>query len=160
MPIGRTDAGPGDNALVDRPQPPRVPFDAVRYVRRAREGPCFVCAILAGHPDYPHHDVCQDAVTIAFLARPPTLPGYCIVAPRRHVEDWAAGAAVVPVERMYCLSPGSQQGNAHLHGHVAPLPPGAPDDQQQYHALMTENGVLDVGDSSRADLATAIRSCR
>jgi hypothetical protein len=34
-----------------------------------------------------------------------------------------------------------------------------PYDQQQYYALMAENGVLDVGDSSRADLAMAIRSC-
>jgi diadenosine tetraphosphate (Ap4A) HIT family hydrolase len=71
-----------------------------------------------------------------------------------------AVATVVPVERMYCLSLGSQQGNAHLHGHVAPLPPGAPDDRQQYYALMAENGVLDVDDSSQANLAQAIRSRR
>jgi len=163
---------------VDSPQPPRVPFDTVRYVQRSREGPCFVCAILAGHPDYPHHGVYEDAVTIAFLARQPTLLGYCIVAPKRHVEDWVGGlgeeefltlqrvvrrvagavAKVVPVERMYCLSLGSQQGNAHLHWHVAPLPPGVPYERQQYHALMAENGVLDVRDSSQADLARAIRS--
>src|SRR5690348_9138344 len=93
----------------------------------AREGPCFVCAILAGHPDYPHHDVYEDDATIAFLARQPTLLGYCIVAPKRHVEDWVGGlgeeeylalqrvvhrvagavAQVVPVERMYFLSLGS-----------------------------------------------------
>jgi hypothetical protein len=53
---------------------------------------------------------------------------------------------------------GSQQGNAHLHWHVAPLPPGVPYDRQQYYALMTENGVLDVDDSSQGDLARAIRS--
>jgi len=137
-----------------------------------------VCAILAGHRDYPHHDVYEDAATIAFLARPATLLGYCIVAPKRHVEDWVDGlgeeeylalqrvvhrvaravARVVPVERMYCLSLGSQQGNAHLHWHVAPLPPGAPYDRQQYHALMAENGVLDVDDRDQADLARAIRS--
>lgn len=69
-----------------------------------------------------------------------------------------AAAKVVPVERMYCLSLGSQQGNAHLHWHVAPLPPGVPYDRQQYYALMAENGVLDVDDSSQADLALAIRS--
>ena len=113
---------------MDSPQPPRVPFDTVRYVQRSREGPCFVCAILAGHPEYPHHGVYEDAATIAFLARQPTLLGYCIVAPKRHVEDWVSGldeeeylalqrlvrrvagavAKVVPVERMYCLSLGSQ----------------------------------------------------
>ena len=69
-----------------------------------------------------------------------------------------AVAAVVPVERMYCLSLGSQQGNAHLHWHVAPLPPGVPYDRQQYYALMAENGVLDVDDRSQTDLARAIRS--
>jgi diadenosine tetraphosphate (Ap4A) HIT family hydrolase len=150
----------------------------MRYVRRSREGPCFVCAILAGHPGYPHHDVYEDTATIAFLTRYPTLLGYCIVAPKRHVEDWvgemgeeeyvavqrvvhkvaAAVAAVVPVERMYCLSLGSQQGNAHLHWHVAPLPPGVPYERQQHYALMAENGVLDIDDSSQAALARAIRS--
>ena len=69
-----------------------------------------------------------------------------------------AVAAVVPTERMYCLSLGSQQGNAHLHWHIAPLPPGVPYDQQQYYALMTENGVLDVDDSTQAALAQVIRS--
>jgi diadenosine tetraphosphate (Ap4A) HIT family hydrolase len=154
-----------------------VPFDAAGYVKRSLEGPCFVCAILAGEPGYPHHDVYEDADTIAFLARPVTLLGYCIVAPKRHVEDWVlemaeeeflrlqrvvrrvagAVARVVPVERMYSLSLGSRQGNAHLHWHVAPLPPGVPYERQQYHALMTENGVLDVDDGSQAGLAQAIR---
>lgn len=59
---------------------------------------------------------------------------------------------------MYCLSLGSQQGNAHLHWHVAPLPPGVPYGRQQYYALMAENGVLDVGDSTQEGLARAIRS--
>jgi diadenosine tetraphosphate (Ap4A) HIT family hydrolase len=137
-----------------------------------------VCAILAGHPDYPHHRVYEDADTIAFLTRFPTLLGHCIVAPKRHVEDWVHGmseeeflglqrvvrrvagsvAKVVPTERMYSLSLGSQQGNAHLHWHVAPLPPGVPYDRQQYYALMAENGVLDVDDSSQAALAEAIRN--
>jgi diadenosine tetraphosphate (Ap4A) HIT family hydrolase len=168
----------GDNALVGNSQPGRVPFDVGGYARRSREGPCFVCTILAGHPGYSHHDVYEDADTIAFLARYPTLLGYCLVAPKRHVEDWVRGltedeylalqrvvrrvavavAAVVPTERMYCLSLGSQQGNAHLHWHVAPLPAGVPYGQQQYYALMSENGVLDVDDSAQAALARAIRS--
>ena len=69
-------------------QPTWVPFDAEHYERRSREGPCFVCSILAGHPDYSHHDVYEDADTIAFLARWPTLLGHCLVAPKRHVESW------------------------------------------------------------------------
>ena len=154
-----------------------MPFDAVRYVQRSREGPCFVCSILDGHPDYPHHDVYEDAATIAFLARQPTLLGYCIVAPKRHVEDWVgelgeeeflalqrvvrrvagAVASVVPVERMYCLSLGSRQGNAHLHWHIAGLPPGVPYRQQQFHALMTENGVLRMSPDETAAMAARIR---
>jgi diadenosine tetraphosphate (Ap4A) HIT family hydrolase len=161
--------------VVNSPDPSRVPFDTERYARRSREGPCFVCAILAG--DRPHHEVYEDAGTIAFLARPTTLLGYCIVAPKRHVEDWvremgedeflglqrvvrrvaAAVAETVPAERVYSLSLGSKQGNAHLHWHVAPLPPGVPYDRQQYYALMTENGVLDVDDRAQAALAQGIR---
>jgi diadenosine tetraphosphate (Ap4A) HIT family hydrolase len=141
------------------------------------DGPCFVCAILAGHPDYPHHDVYEDADTIAFLGLHPTLLGYCLVAPKRHVENWAedlteaeflglqavvrrvarAVTAVVPTERIYTLSLGSQQGNAHVHWHVAPLPPGVPYRQQQFHALMAEHGVLDVSDADQAAVARAIR---
>ncbi|MGN6794438.1 MAG: HIT family protein [Streptosporangiaceae bacterium] len=156
----------------------RVPFDVDGYERRSREGPCFVCAILAGHPDYRHHDLYEDADTIAFLVRYPTLFGHCLVAPKRHVESWVtdiaeeqfldfqrivhrvarAVAASVPTERMYGLSLGSQQGNAHLHWHIAPLPPGVPYRHQQFHALMAENGVLDVDESVQAQLAQTIRS--
>jgi diadenosine tetraphosphate (Ap4A) HIT family hydrolase len=159
-------------------QPAKVPFEAEQYNRRSREGPCFVCSILAGHPDYSHHDVYEDADTIAFLGRWPTLLGHCLVAPKRHVESWVhdldeneflgfqrvvhrvarALAASVPTERMYSLSLGSQQGNTHLHWHVVPLPPGVPYEQQQLHALLAERGVLDVDDRSQAALAHTIRS--
>jgi len=56
------------------------------------------------------------------------------------------------------MSLGSQQGNSHLHWHVAPLPPGVPYEQQQFHALMTEHGVLDVTAESQTALAAAIRA--
>jgi diadenosine tetraphosphate (Ap4A) HIT family hydrolase len=155
-----------------------VPFDAARYERQSREGPCFVCSILAGHPDFSHHDLYEDADTIAFLARWPTLLGHCLVAPRKHIESWVndldvdqflafqrivhrvarALAASVPTERMYSLSLGSQQGNAHLHWHLAPLPPGVPYEQQQLRALSAEHGVLKVDDASQAALARTIRS--
>ncbi len=158
-------------------QPARTQFDVEQYVHRVLEGPCFVCALVAGHPDYLHHQVYEDEDTVAFLSRYPTLLGYCLVAPKKHVESWLhdlsesdflrlqsvihrialAVAATVPTERMYLLSLGSQQGNAHLHWHVAPLPPGVPYDQQQFHALMAENGVLDVDDAAQATLAQRIR---
>jgi histidine triad (HIT) family protein/ATP adenylyltransferase len=166
---------------MDSLRPARRPADTAEYARRVREsrarGGCFICRIASGTRGHGHHVVYEDAGAIAFLNRYPTLLGYCLAAPRRHAEDWVhdlggaeflalqhvvhrvarAVAAVVPTERMYCLSLGSQQGNAHLHWHIAPLPPGVPYDQQQYHALMTENGVLDVDDSTQAALAEAIR---
>jgi diadenosine tetraphosphate (Ap4A) HIT family hydrolase len=159
-------------------QPRQVPFKVGQYDRRSRGGPCFVCSILAGHPDYTHHCIYEDGDTIAFLNRWPTLLGHCLVAPKRHVESWVHGlnenehvalqrvvhrvamalAASVPTERMYSLSLGSQQGNAHLHWHVAPLPPGVPYEQQQLRALSADQGVLDVDDTSQAALAQVIRS--
>lgn len=133
--------------------------------------------MLADDPQYRHHIVYEDERTIGFLNRYPTLRGYCLVAPKRHAESWihdlteaeflalltavrkvaVAVAAVVPTERMYSLSLGSQQGNAHLHWHLAPLPPGVPYHRQQYHALMIEHGVLAVSDDEQAGLAEAIR---
>ena len=178
-PDARAGAVPcGDNAPVDSAQPSKVPFNAELYNRRSREGPCFVCSMLAGHPDYIHHDIYEDADTIAFLGRWPTLLGHCLVAPKRHVESWVhdldeieylamqkvvhrvalALAATVPTERMYSLTLGSQQGNAHLHWHIAPLPPGVPYEQQQLRALSAEYGVLDIDDTSQAALAQRIRS--
>lgn len=180
--IGNPGAGRDDNAVVDNLRPARRPMDTAEYARRVREsreeGGCFICRIVSGTHGYSHQIVFEDAETIVFLNRYPTLLGYCLVAPRRHAEDWVrdldeaeflalqrvvrrvarAVAAVVPAERMYCLSLGSQQGNAHPHWHVAPLPPGVPYHQQQYYALMAENGVLDVDDSTQAALAEAIRS--
>jgi histidine triad (HIT) family protein/ATP adenylyltransferase len=63
----------------------------------------------------------------------------------------------VPTERIYSLSLGSQQANAHVHWHVAPLPPGVPYDQQEFSALRKDNGILDVPEADQAELAQAIR---
>lgn len=154
----------------------RKRFDFERYERRVR-GPCFVCAFLAGDPNYAHHKVYEDDESVAFLSRFPTLLGYCLVTPKRHIEDWVrelteaeflalqgvvhrvarAVATAVPTERMYALSLGSQQGNAHLHWHIAPLPPGVPYEGQQHHALMAENGILDVTEADQVALAQRIR---
>ncbi|GAA0978979.1 hypothetical protein GCM10009555_042810 [Acrocarpospora macrocephala] len=104
----------------------------------------------------------EDEQHIAFLDRYPTMPGKVLVAPKTHVEHVVrdldedaylrlmgivrrialAVEQVVPSERTYLLSLGSQQGNSHLHWHIAALPPETPYEQQQYHALMTENGVI------------------
>jgi diadenosine tetraphosphate (Ap4A) HIT family hydrolase len=154
------------------------PFPRDEYLQRVLNGPCFVCAILAGDPAYPHDDVYEDDETIAFLVRYPTLLGHLVVAPKPHIESWveemtgdefarfqrtvhriASGVArTLPTERMYAMSLGSQQGNTHLHWHVAPLPPGVPYEQQQFHALMSEHGVLDVTPESQTALAARIRA--
>lgn len=161
------------------PRPPlvRMPFDVAQYSRHVKGSPCFVCAIVEGVSGYEHQMVYEDDETVAFLNRWPTLWGYTLVAPKRHVErlveDMAieeylrlqglvyrvatAVSAVVPTERVYVLSLGSQQGNAHVHWHVAPLPPGVPYDQQQYYALMAENGVLELTREQTAELASEIR---
>ncbi|MFG1993554.1 HIT family protein [Actinoplanes sp. NPDC048988] len=155
----------------------RPEYDLEAYIKRSTEGPCFVCAFLGGHPDYRHHLVYEDEETVAFLTRYPTLLGYTVVCPRRHLESWVtdmevdeflrfqgtvhrvarALEATLPTERMYSMSLGSRQGNAHLHWHLAPLPPGVPYREQQFHAVMSENGTLAVTDGSQAALAREIR---
>ncbi|WP_412735884.1 hypothetical protein [Krasilnikovia sp. MM14-A1259] len=77
----------------------------------------------------------------------------------QHVVHAVARAktATVPTERMYSMSLGSRQGNAHLHWHLAPMPPGVPSHLQQFHAVMAENGILAVNNHSQATLAREIR---
>jgi diadenosine tetraphosphate (Ap4A) HIT family hydrolase len=66
--------------------------------------------------------------------------------------------ATVPTERIYLMSLGSHQGNAHVHWHVAPLPPGVPYERQQFHAVMAENGILEVTREEQTALAARVRS--
>lgn len=152
-------------------------MDKEAYAARARSGPCFVCAFLAGDPGYQHQTVFENADHVAFLDRWPTLPGKVIVAPKRHVEHVVSGLSepeylqlmrvvrnvalgmedALRSERTYLLSLGSQQGNAHIHWHVAGLPPGTPYEQQQHHALMTENGVLTASADETEALAVRLR---
>ncbi len=157
----------------------RVPFDVVSYVQRTRDnsrrGACFICSIVAGDLD-DHMVIRRDDVSVSFLAKAPTLIGYALLAPLEHrtgvIGDFTEdeyvdlqrrvhqlGRAVslaVPTERLYLLALGSNQGNAHVHWHVAPLPPGLPYERQQYAALMQEHGYLDIPDSDQAALARSI----
>jgi diadenosine tetraphosphate (Ap4A) HIT family hydrolase len=68
-----------------------------------------------------------------------------------------AVSRAVPTERLYLLSLGSQQAVAHVHWHVAPLPPGRPYEHQQYASLMHENGYLQIPDREQRMLAERIR---
>ena len=146
---------------------------------RARTGPCFVCGIVARDPGFPaHHLVYEDEAAIVFFNRWPTQYGYTLVAPKEHREQATGDFTVeeylelqrivyrvaeavqeeVGAERMYVMSLGSNQGNAHVHWHVVPLPPGVPYEEQQFAALMLERaGALDLPEEEKADLAARIR---
>lgn len=154
----------------------RKPFDVKAYVHDIGTRPCFICELVKGNPEAFHEVVSRDDETIIFLSKYPTLRGYCLVSPTEHIEDLADGLSpeaylrlqgkvhrlsralkqVFSAERIYVLSLGSQQANRHLHFHVVPLPSGIPLEQQQYHALMAENGILDIAADEMAEMAMTI----
>jgi len=124
-----------------------------------------------------NHVIYRNDLFIAFLNKYPPLYGYVLVAPIEHkeqvtgdftIEEYLAlqrgiyqvAEAVrrtVEAERVYILSLGSQQGNRHVHWHIAPLPYGVPFKQQQLAALGIENGFLDIPESECLELAERIR---
>ncbi|NUS45592.1 MAG: HIT family protein [Mycobacteriaceae bacterium] len=151
--------------------------DRGEYLRTVRTGPCFICEIVSGRSEYRHHEVYRDEYHIVFLNRYPTLYGQLLVAPTAHrediIEDFTefeylrlqglvhrvsrAVALVVPTERVYIFSLGSKQGNAHVHWHLAPLPPGVPYDDQQLAAIDLEtHGQLVIPETDQADLADRV----
>jgi len=152
--------------------------DLNAYHERARTGSCFVCGIVARDPDFAgHHILYEDDDAIAFFNRWPTQRGYTLVAPKAHREQvtgdfpveeylalqrivYRAAEAVreeVGAERVYVLSLGSNEGNAHVHWHVAPLPPGTPYEEQQFAAVMLETeGALNMPEDEKAALAARI----
>ena len=160
-------------------QPGRYVPDLDAHHERARNGPCFVCGIVNRDPDFAgHHIVYEDDRAIAFFSRWPTQRGYTLVCPKEHreqatgdftVEEYLdlqrvvhrvaeAVRAEVGAERMYVLSLGSNGGNAHVHWHVVPLPPGVPYEDQQHAAIMLETaGALDLPEQERASLAARIK---
>jgi histidine triad (HIT) family protein/ATP adenylyltransferase len=163
---------------MSRERVPQTEQQREAYHQRVRQGPCFICAMTAGHPEYAHEVILDDGDHVGFLSRYPTLYGYVLVAPRRHVEHVVrdvtveqylalqaviyrvarAVETVVAPERTYLLSLGSQQGNSHVHWHIAPLPPGTPYEQQQFHALMGEYGMIGWERADAEDLAARLRS--
>ncbi|MFK0245976.1 HIT family protein [Amycolatopsis azurea] len=150
----------------------RVPWQPDAYLDLVRRA-CFICELLAGNADYPHHVAYRDEFAIVFASAFPSVLGHFLVAPvvhREHViddftaEEYLAIQAVVhragralgdlvPTERLYVLSLGSQQGNRHVHWHLAPLPPGVPYEEQQAALFAPERGYLDVPDDELADLS-------
>ncbi len=153
------------------------PFDVHEYEERSKKGPCFICEMLTGNPEYRHHLIYEDQMAVVFLSKYPTLYGYTLVAPREHREqvtgDFSAEEYLalqrliyqvaeairrtVPTERIYILSLGSQQGNRHVHWHLAPLPPGVSYEKQQTATLDHAGGILALSDEEMATLAQTIR---
>lgn len=154
----------------------RFPIDLDSYHAEAQAGPCFVCRIVAGDAAYPADVIYEDGLAIAFLDKYPTFLGYTLLAPKRHktqatgdftVEEYAdlqrrlhrvaeAVRLETGAERLYLLSLGSEQGHAHVHWHIVPLPPGVPYRQQQLAALRQDP--LRVPPEEQAALAARLRA--
>jgi diadenosine tetraphosphate (Ap4A) HIT family hydrolase len=118
-------------------------------------------------------------MAIAFLNRFPTVYGYSLVAPVAHREQVTGDLTlhqyielqrvihavaealrkVLKPERVYILSLGSQQANAHVHWHVVPCPPGLPFEEQQLALLdPSARGVLQLSAEEGAALANQVRT--
>ena len=154
----------------------RASFDLDAYIERIQKNPCFICEMIAGRLDG-NHVIHQDNEYIAFLNKYPILYGYVLVAPTVHKEQVTADFTVegylslqravyrvaeavrrtVEPERIYILSLGSQQGNRHVHWHIAPLPYGIPFKEQQLEALRVENGILNLRNQEMIELTVRIR---
>ena len=151
-----------------------IDWDAYHY--RAQTGACFICGIVARNPEFPAHIVYEDENAIVFLDKYPKVYGYTLVAPREHreqvtgdfsIEEYLALQSVVHraaeavrqelnAERIYLLSLGSNQGNAHAHWHIVPLPAGVPYRDQQL-GLWKKPGILRIPEVKMASLAVRIR---
>ena len=152
-------------------------FDPDAYLQEVAKG-CFICRLVQQDPNSAaEHIIWRDDETIAFLDRFPTVYGYTLVAPVAHLEQvtghftlhqyltlqrviHAVAEAIrelLSPERVYILSLGSQQANAHVHWHVVPCPPGMPLDQQQLSLLDKEKrGILELSFEEGETLAAQI----
>jgi len=124
-----------------------------------------------------NHIIAQNDEVVIFLNKYPVLHGYTLVAPVEHKEQVAGDFTLeeylalqriiyktaeavrksVDAERIYVLSLGSQQGNRHVHWHIAPLPYGVPFKEQQLEALRVEHGILDLSEEDMQSIARRIR---
>ena len=145
--------------------------------RGFRTRPCFICRMVAGDVLFPENIVYEDDGAIVFLDGYPRAYGYTLVAPKEHREQVTADFAPeeylrlqslvyrvaeavreeVGAERMYLYTFGSNQGNAHVHWHVVPLPPGVPYEEQQGAWAGWDSGVLKIPQQEMSELAERIR---
>jgi diadenosine tetraphosphate (Ap4A) HIT family hydrolase len=149
-------------------------MDALHSGFRAK--PCFLCEVAMGTNELPQHFVHEDDTSMAILDAYPKAYGYTLVAPKQHREQvtgdfsleeyldlqrlvYRVAEAVreeVGAERVYLYSLGSNQGIAHAHWHVVPLPPGVPYEEQQSAWASWKKGVLRIPQEEMASLAGRI----
>lgn len=150
--------------------------DKAAVLHQERVGPCFICGIVARHADFPADILYEDALVIAFLDKHPFFPGYTLVAPRAHrvqvtadftLDEYLAvqrrvyqiAEAVrqeMNAQRLYLLSFGRNEGNAHVHWHIAPLPRDLPYEEQGPDFFA--RGHLHIPANEQAALATRLRA--
>ena len=146
------------------------------YGEVSRTKPCFVCEMVNGNTRFPENIIREDEQTLVLLDAYPRAYGYTLVAPKKHREQVTADFALeeylelqkllyrvteavreeVGAERMYLYTLGSNEGNAHVHWHVVPLPPGVPYEQQQGSWASWDMGVLEIPSEEMAHLAARI----
>ena len=159
-------------------EPARIPFDQDAYQKEVEAG-CFICRLVEGDPSLPlHHVLWRSQDAIAFLNRLPTVYGSVLVAPLAHREHVSGDftlhqylalqrivhavaesvrTALSP-ERVYILSLGSQQANAHVHWHIVPCPSETPLDKQQLALLdAEERGILTLEPEEAEALVASLR---
>lgn len=144
--------------------------------QRFRTESCFLCEVVEGTNELPQHFVYEDESSIAILDAYPKAYGYTLVAPKEHREQVTGDFSVdeylglqrvvyrvseavrmeVGAERMYVYSLGSNQGIAHAHWHVVPLPPGVSYEEQQSAWASWKQGVLKIPHNEMATLAERI----
>ena len=110
--------------------------------RKFRTQPCFVCRLAAGERTVPRNVFYEDDGAIVFLDGYPRAYGYSLVG----------------AKRMHLYTVGSNEGNAHVHWHIDPLPPGVPYDKQQGAWASWSSGVLEIPQEEMASLAARIDS--
>jgi diadenosine tetraphosphate (Ap4A) HIT family hydrolase len=162
--------------VIDEPR--RRRFDMAGYMKEVGQG-CFLCRLVKDDPTLPaHHVVWRNKEAIIFTNRFPTVYGYLLVAPVAHLEQisgdfslhqylalqrvvYATAEAVrlaLAPERVYVLSLGSQQANAHVHWHIVPCPPGVPFDEQQLALVdVRATGVLEMSPEEGEELVSLLR---
>ena len=135
-----------------------------------------MCRTVEGNVRFPENVIHEDDRAIVLLDGYPRAYGYTLVAPKEHREqvtgDFTVGEYLdlqrlvyrvaeavreeVGAERMYLYTFGSNQGNAHVHWHVVPLPPGVPYEDQQGAWASWSKGVLEIPKEEMASLARRI----